>query len=93
MVIDPERFRHRELRRLFEGQPNKVDARWRRKIERMLAQLNVCVSPHELSHYRCHELTGPRKGCFALRVSPNWRLTFRWDEHGPYEIDLEDYHD
>lgn len=91
-MIDPQRIRHKELRRLFEGESNRIDARWRRKIERMLAQINVCVHPTELLHYRCHELSGDRKGCFALRVSPNWRLTFRWDERGPYDVDLEDYH-
>jgi proteic killer suppression protein len=91
-LIDPARFRHKELRKLFEGQPNKIDARWRRKLERALAQLNVIVSPTELAHFRCHELTGTRKGCYSLHISPNWRLTFRWDDRGPYEIDLEDYH-
>ena len=55
--------------------------------------MNVIVSPAELAHFRCHELSGDRKGCYALHVSPNWRITFRWDEAGPYEIDLEDYHD
>ena len=92
-MIDPARFKHKELRRLFEGQPAKIDARWKRTIERALAQLNVVVSPAELTHSRCHELTGPRRGCFAMRISPNWRITFRWDDRGPYEIDLEDDND
>lgn len=91
-MIDSSRFKHRELRKLFEGKQNRIDARWRRKIERALAQLNVIVAPTELTHFRCHELSGDRKGCFALHISPNWRLTFRWDEGGPCEIDLEDYH-
>ena len=92
-MIDPARFKHKELRNLFEGRRSRVDARWRRKIERALAQMNVIVSPAELAHFRWHELSGDRKGCYALHVSPNWRITFRWDEAGPYEIDLEDYHD
>ena len=91
-MIESARFKHKELRHLFEGRRNRIDARWRRKIERALAQMNVITSPNELTHLRCHELTGDRKGCFALHISPNWRITFRWDEHGPYEIDLEDYH-
>ena len=91
-MIDSTRFKHKELRNLFEGRRNRIDARWRRKIERALAQLNVVVTPAELTHFRCHELSGDRKGCYALHVSPNWRITFRWDDAGPYEIDLEDYH-
>jgi plasmid maintenance system killer protein len=91
-LIDPARFRHKELRKLFEGQPSKIDARWRRKIERALAQLNVIVSPGELTHFGCHELSGDRSGCHALHISPSWRLTFRWDDRAPHEIDLEDDH-
>jgi proteic killer suppression protein len=91
-LIEPGRFKHKELRNLFEGKRDRIDPRWRRKIERALAQLNVIVSPNELTHFRCHELSGDRKGCFALHVSPNWRITFRWDEGGPFDIDLEDYH-
>ncbi len=59
----------------------------------MLASLNVITSPNELTFYRCHELAGNRKGTFSLRVSPNWRLTYKWDNTGPYDVDLEDYHD
>ena len=36
-MIDPARFKHKELRNLFEGRRSRVDARWRRKIERALA--------------------------------------------------------
>jgi proteic killer suppression protein len=91
-VLDASRIRHRELRLLFAGKPAKVDARWKRKLERMLSSLNVMVSPDELALYRCHALHGDRAGTYALHVSPNWRLTFRWDAQGPYDVDLEDYH-
>jgi toxin HigB-1 len=91
-VLTPARIRNKELRKVLAGEPARIDARWRPKIERMLAALNVTVSPTELNIYRCHELTGDRKGTFALAVSPNWRLTFRWDDNGPYDLDLEDYH-
>jgi len=50
------------------------------------------VSPTELTIYRCHALSGDRKGAFALHVSPNWRIIFRWGESGPNDVDLEDYH-
>ena len=56
--------------------------------------MNVIVSPAELAHFRCFtSCRGTGRACYALHVSPNWRITFRWDEAGPYEIDLEDYHD
>lgn len=92
-MLDPSQIRHRELRNLFTGRRARVEARWKEKLERMLAALNVIVSPTELTLYRCHELKGDRKGIYALHVSPNWRLTFRWTEQGPQDVDLEDYHD
>ena len=39
-----------------------------------------------------HELKGDRKGTFAVKVTGNWRITFRWDDAGPFAVDLEDYH-
>jgi proteic killer suppression protein len=29
-----------------------------------------------------HELKGDRKGTFAVKVTANWRVTFRWDDDG-----------
>jgi proteic killer suppression protein len=40
-------------------------------------------------------LTGDRSGTFAMSVSGNWRLTFRF-QHGEsgdvLDVDFEDYH-
>ena len=42
-----------------------------------------------------HALEGARAGTFAMSVSGNWRLTFRF-EHGMsgdiLDVDFEDYH-
>jgi plasmid maintenance system killer protein len=29
---------------------------------------------------------------YSVTVSRNWRVTYRWDDKGPFDIDLEDYH-
>ena len=42
--------------------------------------------------YRLHPLKGNRKGQWAVRVSKNWRITFRFERGEVYDIDLEDYH-
>ena len=39
-----------------------------------------------------HQLTGNRRGTWTVRVSGNWRLTFRFAEGEAVEIDFEDYH-
>jgi toxin HigB-1 len=42
-----------------------------------------------------HALVGDRLGSFAISVSGNWRLTFRFedgDEGDILDVDFEDYH-
>ena len=40
-----------------------------------------------------HELTGDRKGTYAMTVTKNWRMTFtKVDDETIADLDLEDYH-
>ncbi len=39
-----------------------------------------------------HELRGKRRSTWSVRVSGNWRITFKYDGEDAIDIDLEDYH-
>lgn len=39
-----------------------------------------------------HEFKGKRKGTWAVRVSGNWRITFRFEGEDAVDVDYEDYH-
>lgn len=39
-----------------------------------------------------HELQAPRKGTWAVAVSGNWRVTFRFVAPSVLDVDYEDYH-
>lgn len=39
-----------------------------------------------------HELSGQRKGTWAVKVSGNWRVTFTWAGKDVERVDYEDYH-
>ena len=42
---------------------------------------------------RLHSLKGKLSGHYAVPVSGNWRVTFRFDESGtPVDVDYCDYH-
>jgi proteic killer suppression protein len=41
---------------------------------------------------RFHPLKGDRRGEFAVSVSGNWRLTFRFEGEDAVAVTLEDYH-
>ncbi|MGB0563272.1 MAG: type II toxin-antitoxin system RelE/ParE family toxin [Spirulinaceae cyanobacterium] len=37
-------------------------------------------------------LKGNRKGTWSIRISGNWRLTFKFKNQDVYDVNLEDYH-
>jgi proteic killer suppression protein len=39
-----------------------------------------------------HPLRGDRKGSWTVRVSGNWRLTFKFSGPDVEDVDYEDYH-
>jgi proteic killer suppression protein len=39
-----------------------------------------------------HGLKGQRKGEYSVRVSGNWRITWRMDSNNVIDLNLEDYH-
>ena len=89
---------HKGLRRLIEddetaGLPADVVP----KLRRIAAFLNDMQAEDELravATWKAHQLTGDRKGTWALHVTRNWRLTFQIDRDEIVIIDLdyEDYH-
>ncbi len=42
--------------------------------------------------WRIHQLKGDRAGEWSISVSGNWRLTFRIEDGGIVDLNLEDYH-
>jgi proteic killer suppression protein len=94
-MIDADRIKHHALRRLVKkGDASKINAEWRAKVKRILSMLNAAVDPRELDlpGYAYHELKHDRAGTHSVTIRGNWRITFKWDEQGPFDVDMEDYH-
>lgn len=87
-------FRHKGLRELFEtARTAKVGKPLHEAALLILDRLNAIASPQDCRGVRgFHALKGERKGTYAMRVTGNWRVTFRWEAGGAADIDLEDYH-
>ena len=88
-------FRHKGLKRLYEkGLASGVPADQFRKLQRILAALDAAAIPADLNlpGYRPHPLKGDLRGRWSVRVTGNWRVTFRIDERGVHDVDLVDYH-
>jgi proteic killer suppression protein len=88
-------FRHKGLKRLYEaGERRGVSAQHAQKIERILARLDEVqqVQDMALPGFRLHALKGDLKGFWAVSVSGNWRIVFRFEGGHAYDVDLIDYH-
>lgn len=60
----------------------------------MLDRLDAAIRPEDMNlpGYGFHGLKGDRKGTYAVSVSSNWRITFRFEKGDAVDVDLEDYH-
>jgi toxin HigB-1 len=88
-------FRHRGLRRYYEtGNARYLDAGQVERIRRILALLDAASRPQslDLPGMRLHALKGRLAGFWAVNVSGNWRIIFRFVDGEARDIDLIDYH-
>ena len=88
-------FRHKGLERWFRnGDSRGISAKHGPRIQRMLDMIDAAVSAGELDipGMHLHALKGERKGWWAMTVSGNYRITFRFDGEDATDVDLEDYH-
>ena len=65
-----------------------------RKLRHILAVLDQGSAPHDmdLPGFRLHPLTGELRGHYAVSVSGNWRVTFRFEDGHVVDVDYTDYH-
>ena len=88
-------FKHKGLRRFFEiGSRSGIQAQHVDRLRLVLAQLSAATAPHDMNlpGLHLHPLKGERKGSWAVSVSGNWRITFRFVGKDADDVNYEDYH-
>jgi len=88
-------FRHKGLERFFAtGSKAGIQAKHAGRLRLILGRLNAATHPQDMNlpGVGLHELLGPRKGTWAVKVSGNWRVTFRFVGKEADRVDYEDYH-
>ena len=88
-------FRHKGLEAFFDtghkrGIPPELAARIGRRLDVLNAAL--LIGDIDVHGFDLHRLKGERKEEWAISVSGNWRITFRFAIGDVYDINLEDYH-
>ena len=88
-------YSHRGLRRAHQtGSYHQVNAAYANRIARVIATRQAATKPSDLDlpGYRLHPLKGHLEGFWSIRISANWRITFRMEGVHAYDVDLTDYH-
>lgn len=88
-------FKHKGLEKFFlSGSKAGIQAIHARKLQLILARLNASTNPRDMNlpGLYLHELKGDRQGTWSVRVSGNWRVTFKFDQTDAIAVNYEDYH-
>ncbi len=75
--------------------PTKLPPKQVDKIRRILTTLDTMSSLVPLRlipGYRLHVLRGRLKGFYAVSVTGNYRVIFRFEEESAFDINFIDYH-
>lgn len=88
-------FAHKGLEDFFhEGTVKGIQPKHATKLGLLLDRLDTAERPSDMDYpgSSLHPLKGDRKGYWAVKVSGNWRVIFRFEEGNAYEVNYLDYH-
>ena len=89
------RFRHKGLEGLFyDGKKKGVQPQHAKKLNDILDLLDAAVQPEDMGFpgSGLHPLKGDKYGFWSVKVSGDWRITFRFEEGHATDVDYKDYH-
>lgn len=88
-------FADKQAKALFETGKTR---RWNsvaRVAVRKLVQIDSATTLSELNSppgNRLEALKGNRQGQHSIRIDDRWRICFRWETDGAYDVEIVDYH-
>ncbi len=88
-------FKGRRTRRFFEGANVNAFRRFADQAVRRLTYLDNAETLKDLAGLpsnRLEALRGGRAGQYSIRINSQWRICFRWEADGPYDVEIVDYH-
>ena len=88
-------FKDRKTERFFQGQRIRSFQGFADQATRRLSVLDSAETLQDLVSLRSNRLeslSGDRTGQHSIRINQQWRLCFRWEVDGPYDLEIVDYH-
>ena len=69
--------------------------KFRSQAERRLQILDSANQLKDLAMLpsnRFEALSGDRAGEYSIRINQQWRICFEWQDDGPHNVEITDYH-
>jgi proteic killer suppression protein len=88
-------YRHKGLELYArKGDRSKLPQAHLARIRMILTRLDAATNAVEMNQpgYYFHALTGGLKDFYSVRVSGNYRITFRFGDGDVHDVDYVDYH-
>ena len=88
-------YRHKGLEKFFlHGVKSGIQSKHADRIRLILGRLNASTSADDMNlpGLYLHGLSGKRSKIWSVRVSGNWRITFRFSGKDAEVVNYEDYH-
>jgi proteic killer suppression protein len=88
-------FRHRGIEKFFRtGSKAGVQSKHATRLKLQLFALDNAKSPADMNApgWKLHRLAGDLADHWAVSVSGNWRLTFKFEGEDALLVDYQDYH-
>ena len=88
-------FDHKGLEVFFKtGSTKGIQAKHAGRLGMMLDRLDAAAEVRDMNApgYDLHPLKGKLAGHWSVKVSGNWRMTFRLENGNAYVVNYQDYH-
>lgn len=88
-------FVHKGLEAFFLHDSKKgIQPRHAARLARILDRLDSAANVEDMNApgLALHQLKGKKRGHWAVKVSGNWRLTFRFEDGHAHDVNYLDYH-
>jgi len=88
-------FAHKGLEEFFRtGSKRGIQAKHADRLARMLDRLDAATAIKDMDApgYALHPLKGEMASHWSVKVSGNWRLTFRFENGDAHVVNYQDYH-
>ena len=86
---------HKGLQKFYENGTTKgIQSEHTKKIRMRLMALDTAfmIEDLQLPGFNLHLLKGDRAEIWSIKISGNWRITFRFEDGDVYIVNYEDYH-